>query len=545
MAIVLEDWLARNEQRAYPLHDLATRKAESGLYLPEDILTDIHISVPQSAGKSVYVSSVGITPGLVSATFAATPNNPLEPGGPAPGTPVPIAAVRATRPVTPYQNIAIEALYPGVSGWVAFGTGANKQEIHLLFGPEGTWLTARCVRWPQDLPVTSVGKYGFSTKLKGLVKLSGSENIGITKETRIIGGSEQDVLVFALKVPTDSTLQDVLREFASPCTNRPAEGTCNVPGLISISGVEPDRDGNINIVFQEGQEIIGDSGDGLVIDYPVGLSEVCPPKDYAPYDPTDICESSESSSSSSAEPSSSSSAAPEPPGESSSSSSYCNDLSSSSLGPLLQEVSGEGLGGWYFGPSEADGGTRLITQEGALLHNIVNTVDRFRAVNNGDETVVSGVIRPTQTPSGEGHLISLFKSANNFFFGGMTVKPSASYPDGRFFIGRKASGGASWPAALGLGYNFLAAGSFTPPVPLGEYDYDFVFRVIRVSTTTATARIEVTWNDPVHGAQAYVSPYIPLLATDTVNFRVGMGAVLSPKTEFSGWCVEGMRIFTT
>lgn len=546
MAIVFEDWLARNEARTYPLHDLATRESASGLFLPEDIFTDAHLSVPASAGKAVYVSSVGITEGIVSATFSGVPNNPLETGGPLPGTPVPLAAVRTSRPLTPYKNYAVEALYPGVSGWVSFGTGANKRLLHMLFDdPEASWLCGRCVRNAQDLPVTSVGKYGIAARLLGLVRLSGSDNIGITKERRIVNGTEQDVLVFALKVPADSNLQTILKNFSAPCDNRPAEGTCASPGLVSINEVEPDRDGNINIVFSRGREIIGDCGDGIVLDYPLGLEDVCPPKDYDPYEPVDICEPS-SSSSAGPTPSSSSSSEPEPPGESSSSSSFCNDLSSSSLGPLLQEISGEGLGGWYFGASESDGETRLITEEGALLHNIVNTVNRFRAVNNGDETVISGLIRPTQTPSGEGHLIGLYKSADNFFFGGLTVKPSAAYPGGRFFIGRKASGGPSWPTALGLGYNFIA--SFDPiasvGVSLGEYDYDFIFRIVRASATTASARIEITWEDPVDGAQAYISPFVPLISTDTVNFRVGMGAVLSPKTEFSNWCVQGLRIFT-
>lgn len=543
MAIVFEDWLARNAQRAYPLHDLATRQGESELYLPDDIFTDIRISVPESVGKSIYISSVGITSSLVSATFLATPNNPLETGGPAPGTPVAIAAVRVARPLTPYKNYAIEALYPGVSGWVSFGAGANKHEMHMLFNdPEATWLCGRCVRQAKELPVTAAGKLGLAARLKGLVRLSGTDSISITKEQRTVNGVEQDVLVFALKVPTNSTLQEILRLFAEPCDNRPSEETCLSPGLVSINQVEPDRDGNISLVFSQGREIIGDSGDGMVLDYPLGLSNVCPPKNYDPYDPDDICEPSESSSSSSESSESSSSEGPEP-AESSSSSSFCDSLSSE-LGPLLQEVSGEGLGTWKFDVGET-GDTRLITEEGQLVHHIVNTVDRFRAITNGEETVVSGIVRPTQTPSGEGHLIFGYKSVNNFFFGGMTLRPSAAYPGGRFFIGRKASGGPSWPNGLGLGYNFLAGGSFLPPIALAEVDYDISLEIIRVSQTTATVRLLATWTDLALGAQAYTSPYVPILGTDMWNFRVGMGAVLSPKTEFADWCVHGWRIYSS
>jgi hypothetical protein len=547
MAIVFEDWLALNEQRSYPLHDLALRQADSGIELPNDILTDIHIVLPKSAGKAVYVSSVGLTANLISLTFLAAPHNPLEVSGSssssaAPSPAVPVAAIRLVRPIVPYKNYPLESLYPGVAGWVSFGTGVNKREgLHLLFSsPAAAWLCARCVRQVSDSPVTGAGKVGLSARLKGMVLLSGSDNISIAKERRIIDGLEQDALIFALKVPTGNTLQGVLQEFSAPCNNRPAEGTCKSAGLVSINEVAPDMDGNINLVFKEGSEIIGDSGDGMVVDYPLGLSEVCPPKTYDPYAPDDECESSLSSSSSSSSSSeSSSSSSSEQPTDSSSSGDFCNPLSAS-LG-MLQAISGLGLGSWHFAPGE-DGPTRLITMPGELVHHIVDSAYRFRVFNDGEDVVISGLVRPTQTPSGEGHMIFGYKSTNNFFFAGLTLRASALYPQGMFFVGRKASGGPVWPSGLGLGYNFLTGGQFLPLVPLTEVDYDISVRVHRISATTAQAQLSVTWVDAVSGAQAYVSPWVPLYDIDMNSFRVGMGAVYSPNTEFANWCVEGGRL---
>ena len=542
MAIVLRGWLAQNETRAYPLHDQATRRTSAGLLLPDDVLVDAHLSVPDSVGKSVFVSSLGVTPGLVSATFLATPNNPLEVGAPGPGTPIAIAVVRAATPVIPYRNYPVEALYPGVSGWVAFGTGANKQRCHLLFDdPASSWLSARCLRRAQELPITAAGKYGLLARLKGLVRLGGSDSISIKKERRVIDGLEQDALVFSLQVPVNSTLQETLRSFAEPCSNRPSEGTCRSPALQSINNVGPDGDGNVNIIFRYGQEIIGDAGDGLVIDYPLGLSQVCPPKSYDPYLPADLCEpSSSSSSSSSSSPSSSessSSSEPPPPVTSSSSGTFCYPLTSGYGN--LEPVVGEGLGTWEFGDSE-ETGTRLIAVAGQLVHHIVKSQYRYRVFANGNDVVISGLIRPTQTPSGEGHLIFGYQSTNNFFFGGLTLRPSSVYPGGRFFVGRKAAGGPAWPLGLGLGYNLIL--SLAPPIALAEVDYDVTVRVTRVSATTAQTRLSFTWVDPTYGAQSYVSPWIPLTSIDMEQLRVGLGCVLSPKSEFMNWCVFGGRL---
>jgi len=375
------------------------------------------------------------------------------------------------------------------------------------------------------------------------VRLSGSDNISITKERRIIDGEEKDALVFALKVPDNSNLQAVLKAFADPCDNRPAEGTCRSPGLRSINEVKPDGNGNVSLIFQYGYEIIGDSGDGLVLDYPLGLSEACKPKTYTPYPATDECEPSESSSSS-AQPSSSSSSSESsssviPPTESSSSGLFCSTLSAD-FG-ILQPIYDDGAGEWIFDDS-IESGTRLMPKAGSLTHYIANSQSQFRIFNDLEDIVVSGLIRPKDA-TGEGHLIFGYQTANNFYFGGLTLQPSFLYPGGRFFIGRKASGGPSWPNGLGLGYNFIPGAIYSPPVALQPVDYDISLRIRRVSSTTAQARISATWIDPSLGAQAYVSSWIGLTSINTESFKVGLGAVLSTAVEFADWCVDGGRLY--
>ena len=108
LGTVFPGWSNANEQRGYPLHDLATKQSPDGTKLPSDILADANIMVPESAGKFVFVSSVSITPGLVSVTFLATDTDPFSPGSTPPSTFVPLAAISVSRQgLEIYKNYAI------------------------------------------------------------------------------------------------------------------------------------------------------------------------------------------------------------------------------------------------------------------------------------------------------------------------------------------------------------------------------------------------------------------------------------------------------
>lgn len=543
MALVFRGWLPTNEQRNYPVHENCSCLADGGTRLPDDILTDAHILVPAAAGRVVLVSSVAVTARLATVTFVAADRYPagFEAGGVG-GTPVltPLATVHVQRPVKPYVSYNIDALYPGAKGWVTFGTGVEKHDdLNLFFSTFGSALLVdRCVRITRTVPVQLVGKYGLAARLQGLVRLTGSSTVETYKDTREVNGVDTDVAVIALKVPSGDTNTDVMHRYAGSCYKRPAEGTCTAPALKTINGVAPDREGNINIVFTGANEIVGDAGDGLVLDYPLGLTDVCPGKDYAPYDPDDPCEPSTSSEPSSSTPSESSQSDTSSYVPDESSSSYCTSLDSEY--GRLEPILGDGIGTWSF-EETPEGYHRLTATAGEILPCLITSLDKYEIVADGDELVVVSTIKPTQTPLGEGHVVFGYRTNDNFYFAGLSLRPSSLYPGGRFFIGRKSTAGGGWPNGLGSGYRFLSGASFDPGIALQEVDYRFEARVKRFSATTAEVTIEVSWTDPEHGAQLYMSPPYPVLGINTTSFKVGLGCVSSPKAEFANWCVYGLR----
>ena len=111
MGDVFTGWQNRNENRNFPLHDRATKLSADGTKMPDDILADVHLALPQSAGKFVFVSSVAISPALVSLTFLATEDDPIDGG--ALGVFVPIGIITVQKPVVSYRNYPLNAIYPG------------------------------------------------------------------------------------------------------------------------------------------------------------------------------------------------------------------------------------------------------------------------------------------------------------------------------------------------------------------------------------------------------------------------------------------------
>jgi len=55
-------WYNINEQRNYPLDDTASCVANSGLRLPNNIITDLRLRWPEQHGKYAFVLSLSVTP---------------------------------------------------------------------------------------------------------------------------------------------------------------------------------------------------------------------------------------------------------------------------------------------------------------------------------------------------------------------------------------------------------------------------------------------------------------------------------------------------
>lgn len=462
MAIVFADWTNSNEMRNYPLHDQATKRSADGSVLPDNIIADLNVMVPQSAGKFVHVSSVAVTPGLVSLTLLATDEDPLLPtssSSPS-GLPlVPVAAITIAKPITLYKHYPLDALYPGTAGWVAFGHGVEDVVASYRFvEPLDGLLCAKAARVYRDYPVESVGKSGRLAQLTGLIQLYTAGDAVISAAVRTINGRRVNVIALGLNLV--DTPAAMLRKYAGACGTRPEDKTCaQGRPLLLINGVPPDSDGNVDIIF-EGLDVQQTGlDDGMLIDLPIGLDDVCTEFDPARYDPVDECESSSSSSlSSSSLSSSSSSAEPPPPPPPPPPTEYYDDFSDteytfSNLEPID--------GSWYISQvptSEAIVGRKRLHVEapastGVIIHPLIRRVA-------DDGYWVFSTIRP-HSEDANGYVIFGYKSIDDFWYAGFSIN-TLDAPYGSVYVGHKTGNlGSSldnWRRGLEYGHQFDAAG---------------------------------------------------------------------------------------
>ena len=481
MAIVLTDWLNANEGRNYPLHDEATRTDVDGKTLPNDVLVDASIRIPRSAGEVVYVSSVGITPALFSLTFLAGPTSAFCPGSLSGVGFTPLAVLTLSRPITRFKNYALTPLLDGVGGWVSLGAAANElSHLSLRFDdPIQTQLLDRVVYSYGDLPVGSIGKAGSTVKLTGLVKLLGTAGaIRTFKTTRVIGGITRDVVAVGIDLGEAAVTQ--LQDLAGACGGRPQVGTCLKDPIESIQGVTPDVNGNIELEFK-GEEIIGDVKEGIVIDYPIGISDVAPFIGSSTDDTPPIV------SSESGPPESSESGPDEPVGSSVSGPGYCEDFEYSARELVIRIGS--------FSIIDTGGLTKRYTSSAGYLGAQI-ALDPSRLLDAADYYIVKSTIRPLTLNTGGGQLIFGYKDINDFMFVGMTLRgQSPLFPNGRFFFGHKVSTVVNWPAGLGDGHVFDI--SYAPPAPLIQTDYRIFVQIEKLAPTVFIAQLEAVWDDGV------------------------------------------------
>jgi hypothetical protein len=538
-----------NEVRNYPLHDQATKQSADGAVLPDGIIADLNIMLPESAGKFIYLSSAAVTPGLVSLTFLATAVDPLLPeessSSPSESSSslVPIASITVAKPVTIYKHYAIEALYPGVAGWVAFGSDVDEVTAAYRFvEPLDGLLCSKAVRAYRDLPITSIGKTGRLTELTGLVRFANVGDVLVNKGVRTIGGRRKEVVTIGLNL-TENALA-MLRKYAGECGGRPEDRTCKQgKPFVTINGVQPDCEGNIDIIFEGLDTIQTGVPGGMMVDIPVGLDDVCAEFDPWRYDPVDACESSSSPSptppsSSSPEPSSSSSSpapTPPPPTE------YYDDFSDPvrTLGDATHDGALRPIEGlWYIAEvptSEAIvGRSRLHLTEretpGFIIHPLIR-----RTGDVGYWTF--STIRPHSLDS-NGYVIFGYKGDDDFWYAGHSIK-TLDAPYGYLFVGHKTGdlGSAldNWPRGLDFGHQFDAAGDpniyVAPAIFPGTLLGIDVRTEVKVTPIVGSDRhlvhVDWYWN---RSGQGFPNPTTPF---DTCEFSTafsvdgfcGMGAV--------------------
>lgn len=519
MSLVFVDWLNDNENRAYPVNEEASRVSIGGVELPNNIIVDANIAIPRSAGRFVTLSSLSISPSLVTLTLVASENGLCgEPSSSSSsGAPqfVPIAALSVVRPVTRFKNYQIQPLYPGVAGWVALGQGAvDLQSLVLLFaGPDAAQLVDRAVRSYDGIPVLSLGKLDVSLALTGIVRLKGATGLVRTsKGQRIIGGRLRDVGIIGLD--TTSNPITTLQQYTGPCGGRPEVGTCDSAPITRVNGIAPDCNGNIEIEF-EGEQLVGDVGDGMVVDFPIGLQQICPKTFTLIHDTKDVCapsssSSSHSSSSSSSEPSSSSATPPGP--------SYCENFSAG-RGELVPQI-----GSW----NVPAGVVPLTCSTGYPGEQFcVDTIRSMNLTTVGDSYIVEGTMQPT-IPSGEAHLITAYGGHFNFYFVGVSLAPVPGFPNGYFFIGKRS--GVTGPISLpgDVGYNLLARYDPGIVIPLLSEPYRFIVQMTRPSLGLVNIQFKVKWG--IHTLTPL--PFSVAEGLVAQEGKTGLGTVLSP-AEFS------------
>lgn len=383
MALINQEWLDANSNRSYPLHDRATRRADSGAILSNAFLTDAHLYLPASVGKTVFLAAAQVSPNLVSLLLAACDENFCTSS--ITGAPYTIIGeLSLVRPVVPGRNYSVNPLVAGVAGWVCFGKAVQTETFGLKFSsPDQSLFLDRCV-YMESAPVVSMGKQNVQT-LEGLIRFSGKPgSLTVTPKTMKVNGVDTQVIAIGVD-PEGGT--ELLEALAGACGHRPGALTCNKRVIESINGVTPDCNGNVDLEFLGGIIVGEDPSGGLILDYPLGLHDVCAAISPSLVGPADVCGSMAPVPDPVAP-----SDTPWPPGPSSSDSGlppwYCEDFAAppSEL-TVMEGVFDLSAGRWRTNPAGA----------------VSTAIDLYATRVLGYPALVTCTIRPEST--GEGHIV--------------------------------------------------------------------------------------------------------------------------------------------
>lgn len=278
-------WYNANSQRGYPLDDQASGADDAGTLLPTDILVDCQIRFPDTLGQYAFVSGISSSAKLLTLTIAAADQANTA------TTFTPLAAVSLLKPVDSFRHYTVSPLAAGVAGFVVF-QNTDRLAYARFSSPAQSRLLYRCARPYKTPPVTSLIKSGLPTGLSGDVRFAGRGDIVVDHVTREIAGSDRDVIRFRL---ASSTRAELLKHYTGPCGGRPESRTCNEEGIVRLGGVTPDCNGNIQIKFRG--FTVGRLGDcnGLVLDQPIGLADLCASRRKPAYRGNNLCLPQESS----------------------------------------------------------------------------------------------------------------------------------------------------------------------------------------------------------------------------------------------------------
>lgn len=279
MAVRNQNWYNLQSTRRYPLDDKSTGEDDAGATIRDDILVDCHIRFPEDLGNYLYIQGLTVSPTLVTVLFGVAESLTSSAA-------TTIAAVTVVKPVDIGVNYAVQALQPGVSGWVAFGGGVDTPFSGRYSTPAQSFVNPRNARPYAPLPIPTIGRIGLDSALSGIVNIAADapmvatyyDNYTVPKydpETDTVNSEPVKAVVLSCVAPTAGF--NPYTFFLGPCGQRPESGTCNKTPIETINGVEPDCEtGNINIFVAGGMSARPFIAcGGIDITTPLSLAAAC------------------------------------------------------------------------------------------------------------------------------------------------------------------------------------------------------------------------------------------------------------------------------
>jgi hypothetical protein len=300
MGVRNQSWYDLNNSRPFPVDDTATRLSDLSESLPSDIIVDLKLRFPETAGRRAWISGITNTPNLVTVIIMGADEDLSV------SSFTPLASVSLPQPITPLRPYPLEALYPGAGGWIVFGDAVQGENWWGKFStPQQALLQPSAARYYKAPPITDISTLNNAGPLTGIVRLEAGNDFEIVKEFREIEGRVVQAVVFRL-VETQPegagagvAVANVFEQYVGECGKRPESNNCGEPQPIeSISGVLPDCCGNITLDLEgcvelsqitekaltdsEGNVLSTEPTCGFVINCGLSLAEACVTPDRLP-----------------------------------------------------------------------------------------------------------------------------------------------------------------------------------------------------------------------------------------------------------------------
>jgi len=246
MRVVTRDFLNDNEFKSYPIDIRATYEP----YYSTDkvssincLLTDMSITIPESAAACIFIANISITRSLISMTIMGSKSHPFSDNAPDAddysleysmlGSYV-VATVETRRQTNMNGvTVAISPKIPGVGGWITFGSGASKEGVWIFQGPSSSMISDFCITKYSYGGVTTIGRLGYDTVLDGRVEMTGQNGIEIQPD------SDKNEIIIRFS-GTSNEIKQSLRQYSGACGGRPESETCSFSPIKTINGIRPE-----------------------------------------------------------------------------------------------------------------------------------------------------------------------------------------------------------------------------------------------------------------------------------------------------------------